>query len=165
MTEKRAKEEEDPILLSVSGFRFQFSPKDGESGWSSLHRAFHFGHLVAASAVGNLHKTAVTEVFSWGSGAKYGNAHIQKLPCKVDSLQGSFVKLVSAEKFHSVAVGTRGEVYTWGFGRGGRLGHPDFDIYRSYIMGDHEVGNDVDGIPKVRMMFDTKEKAYEFYNN
>lgn len=75
-----------------------------------------------------------TEVFSWGSGVNYqlgtGNAHIQKLPCKVDSLHGSFIKLVSAAKFHSVAVSARGEVYTWGFGRGGRLGHPDFDIHR-----------------------------------
>lgn len=75
-----------------------------------------------------------TEVFSWGSGVNYqlgtGNAHIQKLPCKVDSLHGSVVKLISAAKFHSVAVTSRGEVYTWGFGRGGRLGHPDFDIHR-----------------------------------
>lgn len=76
----------------------------------------------------------MTEVFSWGSGVNYqlgtGNAHIQKLPCKVDSLNGSFIKLVSAAKFHSVAVTKCGEVYTWGFGRGGRLGHPDFDIHR-----------------------------------
>lgn len=75
-----------------------------------------------------------TEVFSWGSGANYqlgtGNEHIQKLPCKVDSLHGSFIKLISAAKFHSVAVTDRGEVYTWGFGRGGRLGQPDFDIHR-----------------------------------
>lgn len=78
-----------------------------------------------------------TEVFSWGSGANYqlgtGNAHIQKLPCKVDSLGGSFIKLISAGKFHSVALTARGEVYTWGFGRGGRLGHPDFDIHRYVV--------------------------------
>lgn len=84
-------------------------------------------------AVGNGDSSVVTELFSWGSGVNYqlgtGNAHIQKLPCKVDSLQGSFIKLVSSAKFHSVAVTARGEVYTWGFGRGGRLGHPDFDIH------------------------------------
>ncbi|KAJ4970636.1 hypothetical protein NE237_003735 [Protea cynaroides] len=151
-----------PIVRRLIAAGADPDARDGESGWSSLHRALHFGHLVAASvllqsgasltledskcrtpvdllsgpvvqAVGNVHKAAVTEVFSWGSGANYqlgtGNAHIQKLPCKVDSLQGSSVKLVSAAKFHSVAVGTRGEVYTWGFGRGGRLGHPDFDIH------------------------------------
>lgn len=76
----------------------------------------------------------VTEVFSWGSGTNYqlgtGNAHIQKLPCKVDALQGAYIKMNAAAKFHSVAVGNHGELYTWGFGRGGRLGHPDFDVHR-----------------------------------
>ncbi|KAJ9179886.1 hypothetical protein P3X46_008200 [Hevea brasiliensis] len=136
--------------------------KDGESGWTSLHRALHFGHLAVASillqsgacitvedsksctpvdllsgpvlqAIGDGHDSVATEVFSWGSGANYqlgtGNAHLQRLPCKVDALHGSFIKLVSAAKFHSVAVSARGEVYSWGFGRGGRLGHPDFDIH------------------------------------
>lgn len=137
--------------------------QDGESGWSSLHRALHFGHLAVASillkseasvaiedsksrtpvdllsgpvlqANGNGNGSVVTELYSWGSGVNYqlgtGNAHIQKLPCKVDSLHGSFIKLVSSAKFHSVAVNAHGEVFTWGFGRGGRLGHPDFDIHR-----------------------------------
>ncbi|KAF4368552.1 hypothetical protein F8388_018676 [Cannabis sativa] len=133
--------------------------KDGESGWSSLHRALHFGHLAVASVLlqsgasitledsksripvdllsGPLSQVVgsglVTEVFSWGSGVNYqlgtGNAHLQKLPCKVDSLHDSLIKLVSASKFHSVAVTARGEVFTWGFGRGGRLGQPDFDIH------------------------------------
>lgn len=79
-----------------------------------------------------------TEVYSWGSGTNYqlgtGNAHIQKLPCKVDSLLYSVIKAVAASKFHSVAVTVRGEVYTWGFGRGGRLGHPEFDIHRLVIL-------------------------------
>ncbi|XP_021282094.1 uncharacterized protein LOC110414981 isoform X1 [Herrania umbratica] len=136
--------------------------RDGESGWSSLHRALHFGHLAVASVLlqsgalitledskcrtpvdllsgpvlqvfGSGHDSVATEVFSWGSGVNYqlgtGNAHIQKLPCKLDSFHGSIIKLVSASKFHSVAVTARGKVYTWGFGRGGRLGHPDFDIH------------------------------------
>ncbi|XP_057778884.1 uncharacterized protein LOC130997551 isoform X3 [Salvia miltiorrhiza] len=136
--------------------------RDGESEWSSLHRALHFGHLAVAcvllqfgalltlgdsksrtpidllsgpvlQAVGKETSSINTEVFSWGSGVNYqlgtGNAHIQKLPCKVESLHGSFIKSISAAKFHSVAVSACGEVYTWGFGRGGRLGHPDFDIH------------------------------------
>ncbi|KAJ6434111.1 hypothetical protein OIU84_017757 [Salix udensis] len=111
--------------------------RDGESGWSSLHRALHFGHLAVASI---LLQSSEMVVIQWpprclvgDSGANYqlgtGNTHIQKLPCKVDALHGSFIKLVSAAKFHSVAVSASGEVYTWGFGRGGRLGHPDFDIH------------------------------------
>lgn len=169
--------------------------QDGESGWSSLHRALHFGHLCIAGVLlqfgasltledtkgrtpvdllscpvsqangdfpdagsfllsqemavsyilsslmtswqfGLLYESfffsfylVATEVFSWGSGTNYqlgtGNAHIQKLPCKVDTLHGSYIKTVAASKFHSVAVSSDGELYTWGFGRGGRLGHPD----------------------------------------
>ncbi|KAI4350337.1 hypothetical protein L6164_004802 [Bauhinia variegata] len=151
-----------PIVRRLLAAGADPDARDGESGWSSLHRALHFGHLAVASillqhgasialedsksripidllsgpviqVVGNEHNAVATEVFSWGSGTNYqlgtGNAHIQKLPCKVDSLNGSFIKFISAAKFHSVAVTARGEVYTWGFGRGGRLGHPDFDIH------------------------------------
>ncbi|XP_047165607.1 uncharacterized protein LOC124834850 [Vigna umbellata] len=151
-----------PIVRRLLAAGADPDARDGESGWSSLHRALHFGHLAAASillqhgasitledsksripvdllsgsvfqALGNEHSSVATEVFSWGSGSNYqlgtGNAHIQKLPCKVDSLGGSFIKLISAGKFHSVALTARGELYTWGFGRGGRLGHPDFDIH------------------------------------
>ncbi|VFQ61139.1 unnamed protein product [Cuscuta campestris] len=146
-----------PIIKRLLAAGADPNVRDGESGWSCLHRALHFGHLAVASILlqsgasitledsksrtpidllsGPVEKnnSVATEVFSWGSGVNYqlgtGNAHIQKLPCKVDSLRGSVVKLVSAAKFHSVAVTSRGEVYTWGFGRGGRLGHPDFDIH------------------------------------
>ncbi|KAF3973667.1 hypothetical protein CMV_002936 [Castanea mollissima] len=151
-----------PIIRRLLAAGADPDARDGESGWSSLHRALHFGHLAVASillqfgasitledsksrtpvdllsgpvlqVVGNGLNSVATEVYSWGSGANYqlgtGNEHIQKLPCKVDSLHGSYIKLVSSAKFHSVAVSARGEVYTWGFGRGGRLGHPDFDIH------------------------------------
>ncbi|KAJ0966364.1 hypothetical protein J5N97_027502 [Dioscorea zingiberensis] len=136
--------------------------RDGESSWSSLHRALHFGHLAVASVllqygaslsledskyrtpvdllsgpvsqiIGSGLDSVATEVYSWGSGTNYqlgtGNAHVQKLPGKVDALHGSYIKIIAASKFHSVAVTAGGELYTWGFGRGGRLGHPEFDIH------------------------------------
>ncbi len=37
--------------------------------------------------------------------------------------------VVSAAKFHSAAMSADGVLYTWGWGRGGRLGHPDFVLY------------------------------------
>lgn len=151
-----------PIVKRLLAAGADPNARDGESGWSSLHRALHFGHLAVASillqagastiledlkfrtpvdllsgpawkGVEGSSNSVTTEVYSWGSGVNYqlgtGNAHIQKLPCKVDSLHGSLIRLISASKFHSVAVSACGEVYTWGFGRGGRLGHPDFDIH------------------------------------
>ncbi|KAK6942474.1 Ankyrin repeat [Dillenia turbinata] len=151
-----------PIVRRLLAAGADPNARDGESGWSGLHRALHFGHLAVASVLlqsgasitiedskcrtpvdllsgpvlrvtGTDCSSVATELFSWGSGANYqlgtGNAHMYKLPCKVDSLHGSFMKLISAAKFHSVAVSALGEVYTWGFGRGGRLGHPEFDIH------------------------------------
>ncbi|XP_072951444.1 uncharacterized protein [Typha angustifolia] len=151
-----------PIVRRLLAAGADPDARDGESGWSSLHRALHFGHLAVAGillqsgasltledlkgrtpvdllsgpvsqVVGSTHDSVATEVYSWGSGANYqlgtGNAHIQKLPCKIDALQGSHIKIVAASRFHSVAVSSNGELYTWGFGRGGRLGHPDFDIH------------------------------------
>ncbi|XVF42575.1 hypothetical protein PTKIN_Ptkin01aG0374800 [Pterospermum kingtungense] len=151
-----------PIIRRLLAAGADPDARDGESGWSSLHRALHFGHLAVASVLlqsgasitledskcrtpvdllsgpvlqvfESGRDSVATEVFSWGSGVNYqlgtGNAHIQKLPCKLDSFHGSIIKLVSAAKFHSVAVTAGGLVYTWGFGRGGRLGHPDFDIH------------------------------------
>ncbi|URE36853.1 Regulator of chromosome condensation (RCC1) repeat [Musa troglodytarum] len=151
-----------PIVKRLLAAGADPDSRDGESGWSSLHRALHFGHLAVASvllqagasltledskcrtpvdllsgpvflATGNASDSVATEVFSWGSGTNYqlgtGNAHIQKLPCKVDALQSSYIKIIAASKFHSVAVGSDGQLYTWGYGRGGRLGHPDFDVH------------------------------------
>jgi alpha-tubulin suppressor-like RCC1 family protein len=75
-----------------------------------------------------------TEVFSWGNGANYqlgtGTVGVQKVPCRLDSLQGLNVTAIAAAKFHSMAITADGKLYSWGFGRGGRLGHSDFDIHR-----------------------------------
>ncbi|KAK4770127.1 hypothetical protein SAY87_030659 [Trapa incisa] len=151
-----------PIVKRLLAAGADPDARDGESGWSSLHRALHFGHLAVASillqsgasimledsksrtpvdllsgpvsqVIGSENDSVATELFSWGSGANYqlgtANEYVQGLPCKVESLHDSFIKLVAAAKFHSVAVSARGEVFTWGFGRGGRLGHPEFDIH------------------------------------
>ena len=175
--------------------------QDTESGWTSLHRAFHFGHLAVAgillshgaslhvedsrgrtptnllplpllsrlssspislsSAKLSLSRLSLSalpasegeggqgrdqeeessrvqaEVFAWGNGANYqlgtGSAGILRAPGRVDALlppASAPVTAIAAGRFHSAAVTREGELFTWGFGRGGRLGHPDFDIHR-----------------------------------
>ncbi|GBG63269.1 hypothetical protein CBR_g37355 [Chara braunii] len=154
-----------PIIRHLLGAGADPNIRDGESGWSSLHRALHFGHLAAAGvliavgaslmvedskgrtpldllsvpfrdsslAAGTSSDSLVTEVYSWGSGLNYqlgtGTTGIQHVPARVDSLQGLRVSNVAAAKFHSAALTTSGALYSWGFGRGGRLGHSDFHIH------------------------------------
>ncbi|KAJ1390489.1 Regulator of chromosome condensation, RCC1 [Sesbania bispinosa] len=178
-----------PIVRRLLAAGADPNARDGESGWSSLHRALHFGHLAVASILlqhaasttledskcripadllsgpvfqifENDQDSVVTEVFSWGSGTNYqlgtGNAHIQKSPCKVDSLNGGGrlghpdfdihsgqaavitpravtglghrrVKAIAAAKHHTVIATEGGEVFTWGSNREGQLGYTSVD--------------------------------------
>ncbi|MEW5312301.1 MAG: hypothetical protein WDW38_003944 [Sanguina aurantia] len=72
-------------------------------------------------------------VYSWGSGANYqlgtGSMDFHEAPVRVDSLHQLCVVQLTAAKYHSAAVTADGRLFTWGWGRGGRLGHPDFNIH------------------------------------
>ena len=130
--------------------------RDGESGWTALHKALYYGHLRVAAqllragasvaAEDHLGRTPLDllarelrplvdsaaggEVVAWGSGANFqlgtGSTGVQALPARVEALSAVPVRQISAAKFHSAALTVDGRLYTWGFGRGGRLGHPDF---------------------------------------
>ena len=41
---------------------------------------------------------------------------------RLDALHSSVVCSLAAAKFHSAALTEAGDLYTWGYGRGGRLG-------------------------------------------
>ncbi|XP_030044055.1 putative E3 ubiquitin-protein ligase HERC1 [Microcaecilia unicolor] len=80
------------------------------------------GHTLAFTTEG--------EVFSWGDGdygkLGHGNSSTQKYPKLIQGpLQGKVVVCVSAGYRHSSAVTEDGELYTWGEGDFGRLGHGD----------------------------------------
>lgn len=80
------------------------------------------GHTLAFTTEG--------EVFSWGDGdygkLGHGNSSTQKYPKIIQGpLQGKVVVCVSAGYRHSAAVSEDGELYTWGEGDFGRLGHGD----------------------------------------
>ena len=65
-------------------------------------------------------------VYSWGNGANYqlgtGATGLQPGAVRLDALRKELVVQIAAAKFHSAAVTKDGRLFTWGFGRGGRLG-------------------------------------------
>ncbi|XP_069758992.1 probable E3 ubiquitin-protein ligase HERC1 isoform X8 [Narcine bancroftii] len=80
------------------------------------------GHTLAFTTEG--------EVFSWGDGdygkLGHGNSSTQKYPKLIQGpLQGKAIVCVSAGYRHSAAVTEDGELFTWGEGDFGRLGHGD----------------------------------------
>jgi hypothetical protein len=94
---------------------------------------------IVATAAGDFHSIALTAdgvVFSWGCN-EYGQlglwqvgedvAMLQEvaLPQKVEALCGLNVCAVVAADTASCAITTMGELFTWGDGESGRLGHGD----------------------------------------
>ena len=69
------------------------------------------------------------EVFSWGEGDDGKLGHGTRSPCDrprvIEALRGKEVVDVSAGGAHSACVLANGDLYTWGKGRYGRLGHGD----------------------------------------
>lgn len=78
-------------------------------------------HCLALSADG--------EVYSWGEGEDgqlgHGNKSMCDRPCVIEALHGKNVVDIACGGAHSAAITASGELYTWGKGRYGRLGHGD----------------------------------------
>ncbi|KAK3907967.1 E3 ubiquitin-protein ligase HERC2 [Frankliniella fusca] len=78
-------------------------------------------HCLALSAEG--------EVLSWGEGddGKLGHGNTCSLdrPQLIQALQGCEIVDIACGGAHSAAISVAGELYTWGKGRYGRLGHGD----------------------------------------
>lgn len=87
--------------------------------------------LAAEELRAHLHFSSPGDVYAWGSGANYqlGTASSDDcaLPARLDSLSDSSVVALAAAKFHSCVVTRKGELLSWGWGRGGRLGHDGFE--------------------------------------
>ena len=87
--------------------------------------------VVAVSAGGNhsLAATADGPVWSWGHGTfgklGHGDEQHQLLPKKTEGLAGQRVVDVSAGLCHSLALTAEGDVWSWGVGWNGVLGHGD----------------------------------------
>ncbi|UYV60264.1 HERC2 [Cordylochernes scorpioides] len=81
---------------------------------------------------GGKHCLALTvdgKVFSWGEGSDgklgHGNRVSYEWPRLVEALRSKRVRDVSCGGSHSAAATSSGELYTWGLGEYGRLGHGD----------------------------------------
>mmetsp|Transcript_20483 Transcript_20483/g.50234 ORF Transcript_20483/g.50234 Transcript_20483/m.50234 type:complete len:594 (-) Transcript_20483:76-1857(-) len=68
-------------------------------------------------------------VFTWGRGEDgqlgLGDTSDQDEPTYVDALRGVGVRQIACGSGHTVVLSTEGEVFTWGRGDDGRLGHGD----------------------------------------
>ena len=94
-------------------------------------------HLVEQKAA--LHRKFVGTVLVWGEG-KNGQLGLGRIdpktkesytlvenPTILPSLQNKQVRFLAAGCNHVMALTGPGDVYTWGMGRDGRLGHGDYN--------------------------------------
>lgn len=90
---------------------------------------------VVGVGCGQRHTVAWThsdEVFSWGSGKAgqlgLGDNRDRNAPVIVRSLLGKGTRFISCGQNHTAVVTSRNELYTFGWGQHGRLGHGDEDM-------------------------------------
>ena len=73
--------------------------------------------------------TADGRGYSWGEGGDgklgHGNKLTYEKPKVIEGLYGAHVRFIACGSSHSAAVTSNGELYTWGSGEYGRLGHGD----------------------------------------
>ncbi|KAD2393486.1 hypothetical protein E3N88_40463 [Mikania micrantha] len=92
-------------------------------------------HQLACGNTMTLALTTSGHVYSFGSNSygQLGNPQCDgKLPALVqDALVGEFVEEISCGAYHAAVLTSRSEIYTWGMGANGRLGHGDFEDRRT----------------------------------
>ncbi|XP_033150467.1 LOW QUALITY PROTEIN: probable E3 ubiquitin-protein ligase HERC2 [Drosophila busckii] len=81
---------------------------------------------------GGKHALALTrdgKVFSWGEGEDgklgHGNRSSLERPRLIEALRAKKIRDIACGSSHSAAISSQGELYTWGLGEYGRLGHGD----------------------------------------
>jgi E3 ubiquitin-protein ligase HERC2 len=91
-----------------------------------------FGKGIVEIAAGNRHACALTssgDVYAWGLGEGgrlgLGDSRTQLTPRLLKSLRQVNVIHIACGERHSLALTSEGQVYSWGAGANGRLGHGD----------------------------------------
>lgn len=94
---------------------------------------------ICSLATGTHHSLAVSDqgtLYSWGCGYNgclgHGDEHMRSSPTLVEALSEVNVMSVAGGEYHSLATVQRGgemgqQVYSWGKGHQGQLGHANFD--------------------------------------
>ena len=133
------------LLVTASGRLLSCGlGEHGQLGLGSLESTGVFQEVagvesIAHVAAGHWHSLAVSKkgtVYSWGANkhqqlgvpaSALPSASGTAVPIAVTALHGAGVRQVACGALHSMAVTDDGEVYTWGYGKDGRLGHGDED--------------------------------------
>lgn len=85
---------------------------------------------VVDTSCGAKHMMAITnefKIYSWGNGGNgrlgHGDTSGTSVPIPIQHLFNESIMSVSCGESHSAAISTLGELFTWGAGTHGRLGH------------------------------------------
>ena len=69
------------------------------------------------------------KVFSWGEGDDGKLGHFSRMNCDkprlIETLRSKRVRDIACGSSHSACIISNGDLYTWGLGEYGRLGHGD----------------------------------------
>ncbi|OXB80416.1 UNVERIFIED_CONTAM: hypothetical protein H355_003472 [Colinus virginianus] len=89
-------------------------------------------HSAAITSSGGRHAMALTvdgKIFSWGEGDDGKLGHFSRMNCDkprlIEALKTKRIRDIACGSSHSAAITSSGELYTWGLGEYGRLGHGD----------------------------------------
>ena len=128
------------LLLAKNGEVFSFGDGDygilghGDTDKQLLPKLIEAmgGKKVVQVSAGQWHSLVLTEsgeVYSFGDGSDgrlgHGDQEDQNLPKLIEAMRGKRVVQVSAGGYHSLVLTESGEVYSFGNGRYGQLGHGD----------------------------------------
>ncbi len=133
------------LMVTASGRLFSCGLNDrgqlgnGHTESESVFREVLGVRALAAVAGGYWHSAAVSKcglVYTWGCNRHWQLGHLLaademvKSPREVQALRGAKAVQVACGARHTVVLTDKAEVYTWGFGAEGRLGHGDEEDQR-----------------------------------
>lgn len=123
------------LILSNKGDVFMLNSVNSENTTPSLVEGFESAAIthIAAHCEGKhfLALSADQEVFSWGTGEGgrlgHGDTNPKEIPTKIQVLSEKKIIGIFCGATYSAAISATGELYTWGRGTYGRLGHGTSD--------------------------------------